>query len=121
MEINLKIIQVLPAQEGVGQNGNPWKVQPYVGETLDIYPKKVAFDIFGEERIEKNQCKVDDLVTASFDIESREYNGRWYTSIRAWKVEPAQAAAQPVAKKEPAPAAAPKVEGADEASSELPF
>lgn len=122
MEIKLKIFQVLPAQEGVGQNGNPWKIQGYVGETPDTnYPKKVMFEIMGAERIEKNQCKVGDLVNVSFDIESREFNGRWYTSIRAWKVEPAQAAAQPVAKKEPAPAAAPKVEGADEASSELPF
>lgn len=121
MEIKLKIMQVLQAQEGVGQNGNPWKVQGYVGETLDTYPKKVMFEIMGAERIEKNACKVNDLVDVSFDIESREYNGRWYTSIRAWKVEPAQAAAQPVAKKEPAPAAAPKVEGAEEASSDLPF
>lgn len=121
MEINLKIIQVLPAQEGVGQNGNPWKVQPYVGETLDTYQKKVAFEVFGAERIEKNQCEVDDLVKVSFDIESREYNGRWFTSIRAWKVEPAQAAAQPAAKNEPAPAAAPKVEGADEESEDLPY
>lgn len=121
MEIKLKIIQVLPAQEGVGKNGNPWKIQGYVGETFDAYPRKMAFEIMGEERIEKNACNVDDLVTVSFDIESREFNGRWYTSIRAWKVEPAQAAAQPVAKKEPAPAAAPKVEGAEEASSELPF
>ncbi len=103
MELVGKIIQVLPAQEGVGRNGNPWKVQPYVLETLDQYPRKVHFEVFGEDRIKQNPCEIDQLVTISFDIESREFNGRWYTSIRAWRIQQGdmtQAAA-------PAPAAAP--------------
>lgn len=87
MEVVGKIIQVLPAQEGVGRNGNPWKVQPYVLETLDQYPRKVHFEVFGEDRIKQNPCDIDQLVTVSFDIESREFNGRWYTSIRAWKIQ----------------------------------
>ena len=87
MEVVGKIIQVLPAQEGVGRNGNPWKVQPYVLETLDQYPRKVHFEVFGEDRIKQNPCELDQLVTVSFDIESREFNGRWYTSIRAWKIQ----------------------------------
>ncbi|MBR1426441.1 MAG: DUF3127 domain-containing protein [Paludibacteraceae bacterium] len=116
MEISGKIIQVLPLQEGVGRNGNPWKVQAYVLETQEQYPRKVHFELFGEDRIKNNPCTVDDVVTVSFDIESREFNGRWYTSIRAWRVQqgvveaaPAPAvapvAAQPVA--QPAPVAAP--------------
>ena len=125
MEIVLKIIQVLPAQEGVGKDGKPWKVQGYVGETLDPnYPKKVQFEVFGEDRINQNPCDVDDIVDVHFDIESREYNGRWYTSIRAWRINPHvnAPAAQPVAKKaDQAPKPEPKVEGAEEASSELPF
>jgi len=106
MEVVGKIIQVLPAQEGVGRNGNPWKVQPYVLETLDQYPRKVHFEVFGEDRIKQNPCDIDQLVTVSFDIESREFNGRWYTSIRAWRIQQGdttQAAAVPAA----APAAAP--------------
>ncbi|MGN0227257.1 MAG: DUF3127 domain-containing protein [Paludibacteraceae bacterium] len=87
MEVVGKIIQVLPAQEGIGRNGNPWKVQPYVLETLDQYPRKVHFEVFGEDRIKQNPCEIDQLVTVSFDIESREFNGRWYTSIRAWKIQ----------------------------------
>lgn len=87
MEIVGKIIQELPVQEGVGKTGNPWKVQAYVLETQEQYPRKVCFEIFGEDRIKNNPCKVDDLVTVSFDIESREFNSRWYTSIRAWKVQ----------------------------------
>ncbi len=109
MEVVGKIIQVLPLQEGVGRNGNPWKVQPYVLETLDQYPRKVHFEVFGEERIKQNPCDIDQLVTVSFDIESREFNGRWYTSIRAWRIQQGDttqaAAGQPAAA--PIPAAAP--------------
>ena len=111
MEVVGKIIQVLPEQTGIGRNGNPWKVQPYVLETLDQYPRKVHFEVFGEDRIKQNPCELDQLVTVSFDIESREFNGRWYTSIRAWKIQqgdttqaagvPAAAAPQPA----PQPAA----------------
>jgi hypothetical protein len=111
MEIVGKIIQVLPIQEGVGRNGNPWKLQAYVLETLDQYPRKVQFEVFGEDRIKQNPCELDQLVTVSFDIESREFNGRWYTSIRAWKIQQGDTtqAVAPVAAApaQPAPAAAP--------------
>jgi hypothetical protein len=110
MEVVGKIIQVLPAQEGIGRNGNPWKVQPYVLETLDQYPRKVHFEVFGEDRIKQNPCEIDQLVTVSFDIESREFNGRWYTSIRAWRIQQGdttQAAAAPAAQPAAAPAAQP--------------
>lgn len=108
MEITGKIIQELPLQEGVGRNGNPWQVKGYVLETLEQYPKKVQFEVFGEDRIAQNRCSVDDIATVSFDIESREFNGRWYTSIRAWKVvvgaEPNAAQQQQTAQQAPAPA-----------------
>lgn len=134
MEIVGKIIQVLPLQEGVGKNtGNPWKVQSYVLETQEQYPRKVCFEIFGEDRIKNNMCQLDDIVTVSFDIESREFNGRWYTSIRAWKVQQGAVdntpQAQPVAVAAPsAPAAAPMGGNtapfdamADDETTDLPF
>lgn len=87
MEITGKIIQVLPEQGGVSKtSGKEWRLQAYVLETQEQYPKKVHFEIFGDDRIKSNQCNIDDMVTVSFDIESREFNGRWYTSIRAWRV-----------------------------------
>lgn len=116
MQIELTIIQVLPAQEGVGRNGNPWKVQPYVGETSDQYPRKVYFEVFGEDRIKETACEVGNKVNVSLDIESREFNGRWYTTCRAWKVEKSAAAAEPVQATEAAPAAP-----ASEETEELPF
>jgi len=107
MDIVGKIIQVLPLQEGVGKNGNPWKVQGYVLETQEQYPRKVQFEIFGEDRIHNNPCNVDDVVTVSFDIESREFNGRWYTSIRAWKVQQGVVEAAPAVAPTAQPMAAP--------------
>ena len=135
MEVVGKITQILPAQEGVGRNGNPWKVQPYVLETLDQYPRKVHFEVFGEDRIKQNPCEIDQLVTVSFDIESREFNGRWYTSIRAWRIQQGdttQAATTAPAPAAPAqPTAAPVEEApanvdpfdasAGEGTSDLPF
>jgi hypothetical protein len=87
MEITGKIIQVLPEQSGVSKtSGKEWKLQAYVLETQEQYPRKVHFEIFGDDRIKSNQCNIDDMVTVSFDIESREFNGRWFTSIRAWRI-----------------------------------
>ena len=123
MEVVGKIIQVLPAQEGIGRNGNPWKVQPYVLETLDQYPRKVHFEVFGEDRIKQNPCDIDQLVTVSFDIESREFNGRWYTSIRAWRIQQGdttQAAAPGVAPAAASVAAAPAQAAPAAAPAEAP-
>lgn len=106
MEIVGKIIQVLPEQGGTSKAGNPWKLQAYVLETQEQYPRKVCFELFGEDRIKSNPCKIDDIVTVSFDIESREFNGRWFTSIRAWRVQQGAVAAAPAQPAQPAPAAA---------------
>lgn len=89
MEITGKIILALPEQSGVSKAGNSWKKKEYVLETLDTYPKKVHFDFFGE-RADQFPLSVGQTVKLSFDIESREYNGRWFTSIRGWKAEPAE-------------------------------
>ena len=141
MEVVGKIIQVLPAQEGVGRNGNPWKVQPYVLETFDQYPRKVHFEVFGEDRIKANPCDLDQVVTVSFDIESREFNGRWYTSIRAYRIQqgdvtqqaqpapvaPAQPAApitnnqSPLTNEQPAVAPDPFDASTGDGTSDLPF
>ena len=87
MEITGRIIAVLPAQGGVSKTGNEWKKQEYVLETHDQYPKKVCFQIFGADRIEQAAIQPGEELTVSFDIDSREYQGRWFTNINAWKVE----------------------------------
>jgi len=84
MDIKGKIIQKMEPVGGVSKAGNQWKKQEYVMETLDSYPKKVKFDFFGD-RADQYPLEVGDVITLSYDIESREFNGRWYTDIRGFK------------------------------------
>lgn len=88
MEVTGKIILALPEVSGTSKMGNPWKKREYVLETIESFPKKVHFDFFGE-KADQFVLNPGDTIKLSFDIESREYNGRWYTSIRGWKAEPA--------------------------------
>lgn len=86
MELIGKIIQVPPLQEGVSKAGNAWKKQEYILETLGTqYPRKVCFNLFGDN-VDKFPMQVGQDVTVSIDLESREFNGRWYTDVRAWNV-----------------------------------
>jgi hypothetical protein len=87
MEISGKIIAILPEQGGVSKNGNEWKKQEYVLETHDQFPKKVCFQFFGADRIAQANIRMNEELTVYFDIDSREYQGRWFTNINAWKVE----------------------------------
>lgn len=86
MEIKGKIIFALPEQGGTSKAGNAWRKREYVLETQETYPKKVCFHLFGD-RIDQFPMSVGEDVTISFDLESREFNGRWYTDVRAYKVE----------------------------------
>lgn len=97
MEVIGKIIVALPEMSGTSKMGNPWKKREYVLETIESFPKKIHFDFFGE-KADQFPLNLGDTIKLSFDIESREYNGRWYTSIRGWKAEPAtEGAAAPAA------------------------
>ena len=85
MELKGKIIQILPMQTGMGKKGQ-WKKQEFIVETQAQYPKKVCLSAWGD-KIDQFNLSVDAVVNVSVDLESREYNGRWYTEARAWKVE----------------------------------
>ena len=86
MEVKGKIIQKFDLQSGTSKAGNPWKKQNYLLETLDSFPRKIYFDFFGD-RADQFNLNVGDLINLSFDIECREYQGRYYTDIRGWKAE----------------------------------
>ena len=83
MDLQGKVIAVLPAREGTSARG-PWKSQEYVIETHDQYPKKMVFNVFGADRIEQFAIKAGEELNVSFDIDAHEYNGRWFNNIRAW-------------------------------------
>lgn len=85
MELKGKVIQLLQPQTGMGKKGQ-WKKQEFIVETQAQFPKKVCLSAWGE-KIDQFNLSVGDIVTIAVDLESREYNGRWYTEARAWKVD----------------------------------
>jgi len=88
MQLTAKLIQLLPLQTGQGKNG-PWKKQDIIVETSGSqYPKKVCISIWGD-KVDASLLQPGAMLTISFDVESREYNSRWYTDVKAWKIEPA--------------------------------
>lgn len=131
MEIIGKAIAALPVKSGVSQRtGEQWQSREYVIETQEQYPKKICFEVFGTDKLKEFNIRNNDLIKVHFDISAREYNGRWYNSIRAWKVEHANQdgsvvgstaaapAPQAAAQAAQAPAAAPAVQEREE---DLPF
>lgn len=93
LEISGKVVSLLQEQSGEGKNGR-WVKQDFVIETDDQFPKKVCFSSWGDKVDEVKKLKAGEAVTISFNAESREYNGRWYTDLRAWKI--AKSSATPV-------------------------
>jgi hypothetical protein len=85
MQLTAKLIQLLPIQTGTGKNGE-WKKQDIIVETEGQYPKKVCISIWGD-KINEQQLVIGNNLTIDFDIESREFSGRWYTDLKAWKIE----------------------------------
>lgn len=85
MEVSGKIIKLLPLQTGQGKNG-PWKKQEYLLEYGDQYPKTVCFNLWGD-KVDQYTLAEGETVTISFDVESREFNGRYYTDVKAWRVD----------------------------------
>jgi hypothetical protein len=84
LEIKGKIIEILPEKSGQSANGE-WRKQEYILETDTSYPKKICFMAWGDKIGEFN-LQQGENVEVSVDLESREYNGRWYTDVKAWKV-----------------------------------
>ncbi len=87
LDIEGKIIQIMPATSGMSKAGKEWTKQEFVIETKDQYPRKVMMSVMGDKVNELKRFAVGNEIKASLNIESREYNGRWYTDVRAWKLE----------------------------------
>lgn len=86
MEIQGKVTNILPMRSGVSARGE-WKSQEFVITTEEQYPKMVCFQVFGEDRINSFALQIGEAVIVSFDISAHEYQGRFFNSINAWKVE----------------------------------
>ncbi|MEM1261729.1 MAG: DUF3127 domain-containing protein [Pseudomonadota bacterium] len=85
MELKGKITAVLPEKNGTSARG-PWRKQEYVIEIPGDYPKNVCFMVWGD-KIDQFGITEGQELTVHIDLESREYNGRWYTDVKAWRIE----------------------------------
>ena len=85
MQLSAKLIQILPLQSGTGKNGE-WKKQDIIVETQEQYPKKICVSVWGD-KIPSQPLIVGINLLIDIDIESREYNDRWYTDVKAWKIQ----------------------------------
>ena len=86
MELQGKIIKILPLQTGTSARGE-WRKQEFIVETPGQYPKQACLYMWGDA-IDNNKIEEGMEVIASIEIESREYNGKWYTNVKAWRVQP---------------------------------
>lgn len=88
MEFTGKIIAVLPLKSGTSKtSGSEWKAQSFVIENNDQYPRKMCFDVFGEDKLNQFNIQMGEELTVSFDIDAHQWQDRWFNSIRAWKVD----------------------------------
>lgn len=89
MDIQGKIIQKFPVQTGTSSRG-AWSKQEFLLEYQERnFPVKLCANVFGEEKIrDLDKYQVGDMVKVSINLSSREYNGRWYTDVGVWRIEP---------------------------------
>lgn len=121
MELTAKLVQIIAPVTGMGKNGE-WKRQNIILETEGMYPKKVCITLWGD-KVGDPLLKEGAMLAVSFDIESREFNGNWYTDLRAWRLAPADASGAPAAgnaQNQPA-ATPPPVDFGKESEDDLPF
>lgn len=108
MDLTGKVIAIMEARGGVSaRTGNPWMTQEYVIEVPGQYPRKMLFNIFGEDRIKQFNIQPGEEITVQFDIDAREYNGRWFNDIRAYNIIRGQVAQEVPAATTAVPDAAP--------------
>ena len=86
MEAQGKVIAILAPRSGVSQAGREWMSQEFVIETPGQFPKRICFNLFGAARISEANIQMGEEIIIEFDIDAREWQGRWYTSINAFRV-----------------------------------
>lgn len=120
MEITGTLYQVNEPVTGQGRNGM-WKKQDFIIETEGQYPKKVVIAAWGD-KLNLAAFKPGSKITVGFDLESREYNGKWYTDVKAWKIAAAGASTMAQPDREAPIPPPPSYDGGDNMpQDDLPF
>ena len=121
LQVKGKIQQILKPGSGVSRAGNEWKKQEFIIETSDQFSRKICFTLFNDKNSLLENVIPGDEVEVSFNIESREFNGKWYHNINAWKIDKVLTGDQ---LPEPPPEYRPEdipPEPGDDNSGDLPF
>jgi hypothetical protein len=87
LQIKGKIQQILKPESGVSRIGKDWKKQEFILESNEQFPKKICFSILNDKLSLLEKMKPGDEVEVFFNLESRDYNGKWYHNINVWKLE----------------------------------
>jgi hypothetical protein len=114
LKITGTVEQILEMQTGTSQRGE-WRKQDFVLDLPGEYPRKVCVTVWGDN-IDRFALTQGEQVTASIDLQSREYNGRWYTDVKAWKLEKSEGGAA-----DPMPEPLPPLPDAGDMNDDLPF
>lgn len=123
MEFVGVVYRIMPQQSGTSARGQ-WQKQEVIFEQPDEFSRKVCVTFFGDRVQDAATLQVGEKVNVSCNIESREYNGRWYTDVRAWriqKVQPEQPAAAPIPDLPPFETAEPAMPASGDQFDDLPF
>ena len=139
MELQGKVLAALHERSGVSARGE-WKSQEFVIEYQEgQYPRKMVFNVWGADRLQRFNIQIGQTVLVAFDIDAREWNGRWFTDIRAFDVRQVDPNATPIAQPAPMQSVAapmadasaadanpaapfpPQQEAAGESADDLPF
>lgn len=119
MEQTGRIIEVMEPKSGKSsKTGNPWMIQEYVLEIPGQYPQHCMFSIYGEDRSKQMNVQMGEDLTIQFDIDARQYNGRWYNDIKVYNVIRGQPNSQQKGLDTPFP---PFMEPTDGDTGVLPF
>lgn len=121
LEVSGKVITILPEQTGTGKNGS-WVKQDFVIETSEQFPKKICFSAWGDKAGAVKSLSIGMQVKVSFNAESREFNGKWYTDLRIWKLDVAGSNPEGNYKDAPLPSADDEIYSQNnETGNDLPF
>ncbi len=121
LEITGRLIKKLPVQSGTSTKGE-WKKQEFVLETQENFPKKICMNVWGADKVDELAGYGEgEILKISVNIESREFNQRWYTDVRAWRVERQSDAGQPSRGQASGPSETTDPFSSDGGEDDLPF
>jgi len=128
LEITGRLMRVLDMRTGMGRMGE-WKNQDFILELPGQYPRQVCISLWGEKIEALKNFNIGDQIKAYIDLESREFNEKWYTSVKAWQLEKGEGAGFPAPTSAPAsnlpdippPASPADIPPAEEEMDDLPF